>query len=141
VSNKKCPQYQPRQALTDKVKDTKEQTATVKLGLNSFLAAPAAPTRPTLEPIIQDAVRRMTSLSFDASRLANLYVLWLLENDRDMPNMSYSSFMRLPFQAALRRSTDQPHIAKATKIEDLNQVRDTLYSPCRPPGAEWTDGR
>jgi hypothetical protein len=124
----------------------KEKTATVKMGLKSFLAVPAPEPAiqdavPALEPAIQDAVRRMTSISFDASRLANLYILWLLENNRDVPNMSYNSFMRLPFQAVTRRSVNQPHIAKATKMEDLDQVRDTLYSPCRPPGAEWTDGR
>jgi hypothetical protein len=107
----------------------------VKMGLKSFLAEPA------LEPAIQDAVRRMTSISFDASRLANLYVLWLLENGRDVPDMSYNCFMRFPFQAVLRRSVNQPHMATTTRVADLNQVRDTLYSPCRPPGAEWTDGR
>src|SRR4051812_45969743 len=56
TSSKKCPKYHPRQALVAKEKDAKEKTATVKMGLKSFLAEPA------LEPIIQDAIRRMTSI-------------------------------------------------------------------------------
>src|SRR5436189_5485114 len=84
--------------------------------------------KPALGPIIEDAVKRMTSITFEATRLVNLYVIYLLNNNLPIPSLNYNSFMRLPFQAALRSSIHIPNIPKNTTNNTLNFVRDNLYS-------------
>src|SRR5262249_1452819 len=102
-------------------------------GFRRFLGEPA------LEPVIEDAVARMTSITFEAARLANLYVLHLLNTNQAVPPLDYNHFMRLPFQAVLRRSQNDG-APKDTSDEALNHVRDTDYASCRPQGLEWNDG-
>lgn len=82
----------------------------------------------------------MTYVSFEACRLANAYVLHLLDEGLDVPPLDYNNFMRLPFQAVTRTS-DGLHTPKQTSNALLNQVRDQIYAPCRPQGMEWMDGR
>jgi hypothetical protein len=105
----------------------------MKIGFNRFLA------EPELAPIINNAVKNMTYISFEACRLANAYILHLLSEDLPIPPLDYNHFMRLPFQAVIRISNN-PHVPKQTSNILLNQVRDQVYAPCRPQGMEWTDG-
>ena len=106
-----------------------------KVGFKRFLAEPA------LGPVIEDAVKRMTYISFEASRLANMFVLHHLENNLPVPALSYGDFMRQPFQAVIRHTSRGPHVPKDTTDALLNHIRDTVYAQCRPQGMEWTDGR
>lgn len=84
----------------------------------------------------------------------NLYVLYLLDTNQPIPALD--RFMRLPFQAVLRRDVRDyfawersegktgewdPEAPKDTSNAILNQVRDTGYSACRPTDIPWTDGR
>jgi hypothetical protein len=135
TSNKKCKLNKPRKVLKDKIIDSTEKTSVTKVSFNTFLAEPA------LGPIIEDAVKRMTSITFEATRLVNLYVIYLLNNNLPIPSLNYNSFMRLPFQAALRSSIHIPNIPKNTTNNTLNFVRDNLYSPLRPANFFWNDGR
>ena len=55
TSNKKCKLNKSRKVLKDKIIDSTEKTSVTKVDFNTFLAEPA------LGPIIEDAVKRMTS--------------------------------------------------------------------------------
>ena len=88
---------------------------------------------------IEDAIKNMTYISFEACRLANAYVLHLLNEGLDIPSLDYNNFMRLPFQVVTWTS-DGLHTPKQTSNTLLNQVRDQIYAPCRPQGMEWMDG-
>lgn len=131
-SAKTCPKYNARKSRKAKVEGTKERTSTTKIGFNRFLA------EPELAPIVDNAVKTMAYISFEACRLANAYILHLLGEGLPIPPLDYNRFMRLPFQAVIR--TSNPLVPKQTSNALLNQVRDQIYAPCRPQGMEWMDG-
>src|SRR3954469_14461936 len=120
ISSKACPFYKPPPSQMARIQGVKEVTRVTKLGFKRFLAEPA------LALVIEDAVKRMTYISFEASRLANMYIIYLLENDISVPELDYNSFMRLPFQAVIRTSPNNP-APKNTSNHILNQIRDTVY--------------
>src|SRR5579871_1394190 len=93
ISSKSCPFYKPPPSQAARVEGVKETTCVTKIGLRRFLAEPA------LGPVIEDAVKRMTYMSYEACRLTNMFILHLLENDLPIPTIDYNHFMRLPFQA------------------------------------------
>jgi hypothetical protein len=82
-----------------------------------------------LAPIINNAVKNMTYISFEACHLANAYVLHLLNEGLPIPPLDYNSFMCLPFQAVIQTS-NSPYILKQTSNALLNQVQDQIYAPC-----------
>ena len=133
ISSKACPFYKPRLAVRDQKPDVSYRTRTFKIGLNTILR------RASLLAPINDFVRRMTKIQFEASRLANLYVLHELENGYAVGDMSYNSFMRQVFQGVARVSDSDPHRAKPVRNPKLQLVRDTLYAPERPKGLPWND--
>lgn len=132
-SAKACPLHRAPKSKMAKVEGVKEGSRTTKIGFNRFLA------EPELAPIVDNAVKNMTYISFEACRLANAYILHLLGEGLPIPPLDYNRFMRLPFQAVTRTS-NSPHVPKQTSNALLNQVRDQVYVPCRPQGMEWTDG-
>ncbi|CAG8819284.1 13227_t:CDS:2, partial [Racocetra persica] len=92
---------------------------------------------PMLEPIIKNIVSRMTYITFKASRLTNLYVLYFLNTNQSISNLDYNHFMRLPFQAVLKEKTS--NIPKNTIDIILNNVCDNLYAPLHPANLMWND--
>src|SRR4051812_36952177 len=112
-SAKTCPKYNARKSQKAKVEGAKERTSTMKIGFNRFLA------EPELAPIVDNAVKNMTYISFEACRLANAYILHLLGEGLPIPPLDYNRFMRLPFQAVTRAS-NSPHVPKQTSNALLN---------------------
>src|SRR3954469_4861731 len=102
ISSKACPFYKPPPSQMARIEGVKEAICVTKIGFRRFLAEPA------LAPVIEDAVKRMTYISFEASRLANMYIIHLLENDISVPALDYNNFMHLPFQAVIQTSSDNP---------------------------------
>ena len=92
-----------------------------------------------LGKIVEDAVKRMTYITFEASRLVNVFVLYLLENDIEIPPLGYNRFMSKLFRVVLRTGPADP-APKSTGNDDLDYVRNTTYSACRP-SIPWNDGR
>ena len=80
TSNKNCKLNKSRKVLKDKIINPTEKTSVTKIGFNTFLAEPA------LEPIIEDAVKRMTSITFEAIRL-----VYLLNNNLPIPSLNYNA--------------------------------------------------
>jgi hypothetical protein len=134
VSNKACPYYQPRLARRNNVAGLSYSIRTVKIGLNVLLRRQSL-----LLPRIQDFVRRMTRIQYEASRLANLFVLHELENGNTLGDLSYNVFMRQVFQAVTRVSETAEHRPKKVNNNALQFVRDTLYAPARQIGLPWND--
>ena len=133
ISAKACCLHMAPKSKRDRIEGIKERTCTIKIGFNRFLAEPA------LAPVINNAVKNMTYISFEACCLANTYILHLLNEGLSILPLDYNSFMHLPFQAVIRTS-NSPYIPKQTSNALLNQVRDQIYAPCRPQGMEWMDG-
>jgi hypothetical protein len=87
---------------------------TVKMGLSTFLADSGISAR--LEERLCDFVERMTSIMYEGSRLANLFVLYHMENSLPLPSLTYNTFMRRPFQAVLREKADELYVPKNTSV-------------------------
>jgi hypothetical protein len=134
-SSKHCRYYKPPKAYLERVPGVKEQRCTTKIGLGIFLS------EKSLGPVIEDVVKRMTYITFEASRLANAFVLYLLERQMPIPCLDHNHFMCKVFQAVLRDDLRDPTTPKNTANDVLNHVRNTIYAACRPPGLLWNDGR
>ncbi|KAI3657692.1 hypothetical protein MP638_003702 [Amoeboaphelidium occidentale] len=128
ISNKNCPLYKPRLKLQCRDTELPEKTVTTTTGLNSVLRI--AP----LKDIIMDAVARCTDIQVEVSRLLNGYVIWMIEENRPIPDLRFSDgIMREFYQAvcsfdALRN----PHQHKVVSTPSINEYMDEIYSRCRP---------
>ncbi|KAI3660479.1 hypothetical protein MP638_004308 [Amoeboaphelidium occidentale] len=135
ISNKNCPLYKPRLKLQYRDTELPEKTVTTTTGLNSVLRI--AP----LKDIIMDAVARCTDIQVEVSRLLNGYVIWMIEENRPIPDLRFSDgIMREFYQAvcsidALRN----PHQHKVVSTPSINEYIDEVYSRCRPDHLAWND--
>jgi transposase len=111
---------------------------TVKCGLATLLRS--TPCKEHILRTMQSHVIRMTLITYEATRLANLYVTHLLEIGQAIPQLTYNAFMRLPFQAVTKSRDGSP---KRTSNALLNYVRDNLYLPERLAAelVEWNDDK
>ncbi len=135
TSHKACPYYVPRLAARNQTDGLTYAIRNVKIGLPNLLRVPS------LLPVIKDFVRRMTAIHIEASRLANLYVLDRLEHNLDTGDMTYNVFMRKVFQAVVASGERSPLTPTPVRNPELLSVRDNHYTPQRPAGMPWTDGR
>ena len=87
TSAKACHLHTAPKSKRDRIEGIKERTCTIKIGFNRFLAEPA------LAPVINNAVKNMTYISFKACHLANTYILYLLNEGLPIPPLDCNSFM------------------------------------------------
>ena len=132
-SNKLCPNYKNRKRLEDKPEGAKETMVTVTIGLNTVLEDPR------LSPVILDSVHRCTDMYNEASRVLNGYLIWLMEADIDVPEVTLS-FMR-QFFLVVKASSGNPRQHHASRDASINGYVDTVDANHRPPSLAWTDGR
>jgi hypothetical protein len=127
--------YQPRFRLASRTPDIQYTPCVTKTGLAKFLAGPL------LANVIEDSVSRMTYISLEASRLANLVFLYLLQTEQQMPDLGKNGlqFFRTVFEAVCSRGDRL--VPNRTSNDIVNLVRDLLYAPCRPAGRAWNDAR
>ncbi|KAI3659247.1 hypothetical protein MP638_003275 [Amoeboaphelidium occidentale] len=135
ISNKNCPLYKPRLKLQYRDAELPEKTVTTINGFNSvWRIAP-------LKDIIMDAVARCTDIQVEVSRLLNGYVIWMIEENRPIPDLRFSDgIMREFYQAvcsidALRN----PHQHNIVSTPSINKYKDEIYSRCRTDHLAWND--
>ncbi|KAI3655570.1 hypothetical protein MP638_000268, partial [Amoeboaphelidium occidentale] len=135
ISNKNCPLYKPRLKLQYRDTELPEKTVTTTTGLNSVLRI--AP----LKDIIMDAVARCTDIQVEVSRLLNGYVIWMIEENRPIPDLRFSDgIMREFYQAVCSiDAVRNPHQHKGVSTPSINEYMDEIYSRCRPDHLAWND--
>jgi hypothetical protein len=105
---------------------------TTKIGLGPLLIDRR------LQPVIEDAVKRLTQITFEGSRLLNLVVLQILASEDDIPSLDFnSSFVRRCFQAVTYRRGGNPMVPQTVLDDIINRTRDDIYVPCRPVEMPW----
>lgn len=131
-SSHKCPQYKPRpgkdpppprnddgywKAFTDKV---------YKTGFNSFFRSP------DLHDKVNDLVKYVTAVSFEASRMLNYHVLRLIESGDPIPELT-NTFVRSTFslfgKKRADRFYDQDLLHSFVMYKDLRQVQQMPSPP------------
>ncbi|KAI3661913.1 hypothetical protein MP638_005954 [Amoeboaphelidium occidentale] len=129
--------YQAVCSIDAQYRDTElpEKTVTTTTGLNSVLRI--AP----LEDIIMDAVARCTDIQVEVSRLLNGYVIWMIEENRPIPELGFSDgIMREFYQAVCSNdAVRNPHQHKVVSTPSINEYMDEVYSRCRPDHLAWND--
>ncbi|KAI3657448.1 hypothetical protein MP638_002260 [Amoeboaphelidium occidentale] len=121
ICNKNCPLYKPRLKLQYRDTELPEKTVTTTTGLNSVLRI--AP----LKDIIMDAVARCTDIQVEVSRLLNGYVIWMIEENRPIPDLRFSDGIMREFYQAI------------VSTPSINEYMDEIYSRCRPDHLAWND--
>ncbi|KAI3657739.1 hypothetical protein MP638_004343 [Amoeboaphelidium occidentale] len=135
ISNKECPLYKSRLKLVDQPFDRTERTVTTSTSLNAVLRIPV------LKDVIMDAVARCTDIKVEASRLMNGYVIWMIEENRPIPELRFSDgIMREFYQAVCSiDAIRNPHQHKVVSTPSINEYMDEIYSRCRPDHLAWND--
>ncbi|KAI3659248.1 hypothetical protein MP638_003276 [Amoeboaphelidium occidentale] len=135
ISNKNCPLYKPRLKLQYRDTELPEKTVTTINGLNSVLRI--AP----LNDIIIDAVAGCTDIQVEASRLLNGYVIWMIEENRPIPDLRFSDGIMREFYQAVYSidAVRNPHQHKIVSTPSINEYMDEIYSRCRPDHLAWND--
>ncbi|KAI3655596.1 hypothetical protein MP638_004028 [Amoeboaphelidium occidentale] len=135
ISNKNCPLYKPRLKLQYRDTELPEKTVTTINGLNSVLRI--AP----LKDIIMDAVACCNDIQVEVSRLLNGYVIWMIKENRPIPDLRFSDgIMREFYQAVCSMDAARnPHQHKVVSTPSINEYIDEIYSRCRPDYLAWND--
>ncbi|KAI3661534.1 hypothetical protein MP638_007264 [Amoeboaphelidium occidentale] len=126
----------------NKTVQREETHSVIKSGDNQMLAPTLTAEQKTgLIDAINDTVHRSTDIFVEASRLLNGFVLWCIENNRNIPNLEYGKgIMHKVFLAVQQQNVRTPFTRKAVSDIDLNIYASTVYANCRPANLAWCDG-
>ncbi|KAI3655593.1 hypothetical protein MP638_001328 [Amoeboaphelidium occidentale] len=135
ISNKNCPLNKPRLKLQYRHTELPEKTVTTITALNSVLRI--AP----LDDIIMNAVSRCTDIQVEVSRLLNGYVIWMIEENRLIPDSIFSDGIIREFYQAVCSidAVRNPHQHKVVSTPSINEYMDEIYSRCRPDHLAWNN--
>ncbi|KAI3660260.1 hypothetical protein MP638_005123 [Amoeboaphelidium occidentale] len=131
----KCGSTEHQRISNKNYTELPEKPVTTTTGLNSVLRN--AP----LNDIIMDAVARCTDIQVEVSRLLNGYVIWMIEENRPIPDLRFSDGIMTEFYQAVYSidAVRNPHQHKIVSTPSINEYMDEIYSRCRPDHLAWND--
>ncbi|KAI3657171.1 hypothetical protein MP638_000295 [Amoeboaphelidium occidentale] len=141
TNSKKCPMYKGTIADRNKTVQREETHSVIKSALNQMLTPTLTAEQKTgLIDAFNDNVHRSTDIYVEALRLLNGFVLWCIENNRNIPNLEYGKgIMHKVFLAVQQQNVRTPFTRKAVSDIDLNIYASTVYGNCRPASLAWCD--
>jgi hypothetical protein len=134
-SSKMCKRYKESIVEIHAPKDVgREVTRTTQIGLRNMLKYPL------LLPVIESMVSKCSQISFEATRLLNLFVVLKIENHEPIPNLSTGrgGLMRRFFTGVCGASKTNIRICKASRMPEIVDAA-SIYSNLRKTDMPWTN--
>lgn len=132
-SSKKCPQHQGKFSDRYTEHDQKESEYTVKLGLNSLYNRKLEPDKKQLLPnTIQDAAHTMTQIYCETTKLLQGYLIWLLEQGENIPDLRFSDGILMQFFQAVQFADENVHtVPKSVATDSIKRYVSEVYCLAR----------